>query len=569
MKRTTRKTAALFLCLAMLMLVAGSLATALAEDNAAAKPADNAAPVADIAAAAAPAAAPAAEAPKPDPTGANAGTISDTLGAAANAPTDNDVKLMGKAEPLAVKLADVVGHNKISINMVWALVCGFLVMFMQVGFAMVETGFTRAKNASHTMAMNVVIYIIGILAYWAIGFAIHMGGSGGNAAIGGGAVLNNEFVIHLFGKDFGLFGTKGFFLGNGVYDVAVFTLFFFNMVFMDTAATIPTGAMAERWKFSAFVVYGVFMAGFIYPLYANWVWGGGWLSQLGKNFALGHGHVDFAGSSVVHMTGGVCALIGAKVLGPRLGKFNKDGSPNPIPGHHIPMAVVGTLILAFGWFGFNPGSTLAGTDLRIAVVVVNTMLASAAGGLSAMLYMWLRFGKPDVSMTCNGLLAGLVAITAPCAFVTAPASVLIGLIAGVLCCVAVFFVERTLKVDDPVGAVAVHGANGIWGVLSLGLFADGKYGDGFNGVAGTVKGLFYGDASQFTAQIIGTVTNIVFVAAASYIVFKLIDLIIGMRVSPEVEMDGLDQHEVAVAAYPDFNVRTTPFRASSSFGKEE
>ncbi len=528
MKRHLRKWTKLVLCLTALLLAAGTILPAMAAD-----------------------------APKPDPTGANSGTISDTIGAAANAPTDNDIKLYGKSEPLALKLGDVIGHNRVAINMVWTLVCGFLVMYMQVGFAMVETGFTRAKNASHTMAMNIMIYVIGVLSYWLIGFALQMGGGGGNALLGGGGVLNGEFVVKLFGKDFGLFGTKGFFLGENVYDTAVYTLFLFNMVFMDTAATIPTGAMAERFKFSAFLVYGFFMAGIIYPLYANWVWGGGWLAQLGNNFGLGHGHVDFAGSSVVHMTGGVCALVGAWVLGPRLGKYNKDGTANAIPGHHIPMAVVGTLILAFGWFGFNPGSTLAGTDLRIAVVAVNTMLASAAGGLSGAIYMWIKYGKPDLSMSCNGLLAGLVAITAPCAFVTAPAAVLIGLIAGALCCFTVFFLDRKIRVDDPVGAVAVHGANGAWGVLALGLFADGKYGDGFNGVKGTVTGLLYGDASQFFAQVIGMVTNIVFVAIASFITFKIIDLIIGMRVSEEVEMVGLDQHEVAVEAYPDFNTRKT------------
>lgn len=546
MKIHLRKWTKWMLCLSALLLVAGTVLPAMAADEV--KPGDNAA------AAAARAAAPA---PVPDPTGANSGTISDTIGAAANAPTDNDIKMYGKSEPLALKLGDVIGHNRVAINMVWTLVCGFLVMYMQVGFAMVETGFTRAKNASHTMAMNIMIYVVGVLAYWMIGFAIQMGGGGGSALLGGGGVLNGEFVVKLFGKDFGLFGTKGFFLGENVYDTAVFTLFLFNMVFMDTAATIPTGAMAERWKFSAFMVYGFFMAGLIYPLYANWVWGGGWLSQLGNNFGLGHGHVDFAGSSVVHMTGGVCALIGAWVLGPRLGKYNKDGSANAIPGHHIPMAVVGTLILAFGWFGFNPGSTLAGTDLRISVVAVNTMLASAAGGLSGAIYMWIKYGKPDISMSCNGLLAGLVAITAPCAFVSAPAAVLIGLIAGALCCFMVFLLDRTIRVDDPVGAVAVHGANGAWGVLALGLFADGKYGDGFNGVKGTVTGLFYGDASQFFAQVIGMATNIVFVAIASFIVFKIIDLIIGMRVSEEVEMVGLDQHEVAAEAYPDFNTRKT------------
>ncbi len=550
MKSHLRKWTKWMLCLAALMLVAGTILPAMAADEP--KPGDNAA-----SAAAAPAAPAAAPAPVPDPTGANSGTISDTIGAAVNAPTDNDIKMYGKSEPLALKLGAVIGHNRVAINMVWTLVCGFLVMYMQVGFAMVETGFTRAKNASHTMAMNIMIYIVGILAYWLIGFALQMGGGGGNAGLGGGGVLNGEFVVKLFGKDFGLFGTKGFCLGENVYDTAVFTLFLFNMVFMDTAATIPTGAMAERWKFSAFMVYGFAMAGIIYPLYANWVWGGGWLSQLGNNFGLGHGHVDFAGSSVVHMTGGVCALVGAWVLGPRLGKYNNDGTANAIPGHHIPMAVVGTLILAFGWFGFNPGSTLAGTDLRIAVVAVNTMLASAAGGLSGAIYMWIKYGKPDLSMSCNGLLAGLVAITAPCAFVTAPAAVLIGLVAGALCCFSVFFLDRKIRVDDPVGAVAVHGANGAWGVLALGLFADGKYGDGFNGVKGTVTGLLYGDASQFFAQVIGMVTNIVFVAIASFITFKIIDLIIGMRVSEEVEMVGLDQHEVAVEAYPDFNTRKT------------
>jgi Amt family ammonium transporter len=295
----------------------------------------------------------------------------------------------------------------------------------------------------------------------------------------------------------------------------------------------------------------------IYPLYANWVWGGGWLSKLGSNFGLGHGHVDFAGSSVVHLTGGVLALVGAKILGPRLGKFSKDGTPNAIPGHHIPMAVVGCFILAFGWFGFNAGSSLAGTDLRISVIAVNTMLAGAAGSFSSMLYMWLRYGKPDISMAANGLLAGLVAITAPCAFVTAPAAVLIGLIAGLLLCGAVLFVERTLKIDDPVGAVSVHGVNGAWGVFALGLFADGTYGDALNGVEGSVTGLFYGDASQLAAQCIGILANIIYVGLIGYVVFKLLDVTIGLRVDPEQEAEGLDQYEVAVIAYPDFNIRSS------------
>ncbi|MGD0844199.1 MAG: ammonium transporter [Geobacteraceae bacterium] len=474
-------------------------------------------------------------------------------------PKGDEIDKTGKNELLAAKLVNAIDHNRISINFTWTLVCGFLVMFMQVGFALVETGLCRAKNASHTMAMNMMIYCIGILGFWACGFAIQMGGVGGLPTLGGGQVLNGEFSFSLFGKSFGLFGTKGFFLSGGAYDMAVFAAFLFQMVFMDTAATIPTGAMAERFKFSAFCIYGFLMAGLIYPLFANWVWGGGWLSALGANFGLGHGHVDFAGSSVVHMTGGVCALAGALVLGPRIGKFAKDGSARPIPGHHIPMAITGTLILAFGWFGFNTGSTLAGTDLRIGVIAVNTMLASAAGAFSAMLCMWIKYGKPDLTMSANGLLAGLVAITAPCAFVNSVAAVGIGLFAGVLCCVSVFFFERIVKIDDPVGAISVHGACGAWGVLALGLFADGTYGNGFNNVKGMVKGLFYGDSGQFFAQCIGTLTNIIYVFAISYTIFRLIDLTIGMRVSPEVELEGLDRPEVAVEAYPDFNQRKTSF----------
>jgi ammonium transporter, Amt family len=495
--------------------------------------------------------------PKPDPSGSNTGGIGDIVGASAGAPTADEIKAMEAAEPLAAKVADAVGKNRISINTVWTLICGFLVMFMQAGFAMAETGFTRAKNAGHTMAMNLMVYALGMLGYWLCGFALQMGGAGPFATLGGGGVLDAEFTISIFGKEFGLFGTKGFFLSGDSYDVAVFSMFLFQMVFMDTTATIPTGSMAERWSFKSFVFYGIIVGALIYPLYANWVWGGGWLAKLGSNFGLGHGHVDFAGSSVVHLTGGVLALIGAKLLGPRYGKFAKDGTPNAIPGHHLPMAVVGCFILAFGWFGFNAGSTLAGTDLRIGVVAVNTMLAGAAGAFSSMVYTWLRFGKPDISMSANGLLAGLVAITAPCAFVTAPAAVLIGIIAGVLLCWAVVFVERTLKIDDPVGAVSVHGVNGAWGVLSLGLFADGTYGDGWNSVKGTVTGLFYGDGGQFAAQCIGILANIVYVGVIGYIVFKLLDVAVGLRVDPEQEAEGLDQYEVAVIAYPDFNIRSS------------
>ncbi|HTG00272.1 MAG TPA: ammonium transporter [Nitrospirota bacterium] len=535
-----KSTVAIMMCLMLASMLA---AVAIADEPAAPAPAPAAA-------------APAAPALLPDPSGANTGGAADVVGASAGAPTADDLKNLGPKEPLAAKLADVIGHNRIAINIVWTLFCGFLVMFMQAGFAMVETGFTQAKNAGHTMAMNFMVYPLGMLGYWICGFALQMGGVGAGTLSGGTGLLTNEFTIHLFGKDFGLFGTTGFFLSGVSYDAAIFALFLFQMVFMDTTATIPTGSMAERWNFKSFVVYGFIIGGLIYPLYGNWVWGGGWLSQLGKNFGLGHGHVDYAGSSVVHMVGGVCALAGALVIGPRIGKY-RDGKAMAIPGHHIPMAIVGTFILAFGWFGFNAGSSLAGTDLRIGVIATNTMLASAGGAFASMMYMWFKYGKPDISMIANGMLAGLVAITAPCAFVTAPVAVLIGAIAGVLVCISVFFIDRTLKIDDPVGAISVHGVNGAWGVISLGLFADGAYGDGLNGVAGGVKGLFYGGGSQFAAQLIGTATNIIFVFIASYIMFKVLDMTIGLRVPPDVEQEGLDQAEVAVSAYPDFQTRHT------------
>src|SRR6266403_2047215 len=354
-----------------------------------------------------------------DPSGANTGGAADITAAKAGQPTMDEVM-------------KEVGHSKVAINMMWTLITGFLVMFMQAGFAMVETGLTQAKNAAHTFAMNFLVYPLGMLGFYVLGFGIMFAGMGAIGTMGGYAGLNHEISISLFGKDFGLFGGTGFFLTGGAYDVGVFALFLFQMVFMDTTATIPTGAMAERWKYSAFVIYGLLVGSIIYPLFGNWVWGGGWLSTLGKNFGIGHGHVDFAGSSVVHLTGGVIALVGAWMIGPRLGKFKKDGTPVPIPAHSIPMAMIGTFILAFGWFGFNPGSTLAGTDLRIAVVAVNTMLASATGAFAATLWMWwVRAGKPDPSMMCNGMLAGLVAITAPCAFVNALAACLIGLISGI------------------------------------------------------------------------------------------------------------------------------------------
>jgi ammonium transporter, Amt family len=327
-------------------------------------------------------------------------------------------------------------------------------------------------------------------------------------------------------------------------------MFLFAAVFMDTAATIPTGAMAERWKFSAFLVYGLFMSALLYPLYGNWVWGGGWLAWLGVNAGLGHGHVDFAGATVVHMTGGVTALAGAVVLGPRLGKFRADGTIGAMPGHNLPMAVLGTLILAFGWFGFNAGSTLSAVSPRIALVAVNTMLASSAGAVSALGFVWATLGKPDLGMACNGLLGGLVSITGACAFVTPAAAVIVGLVAGVLVVWSVGLLERRLRVDDPVGAISVHGACGVWGGLSVGIFADGSFGEGWNGVPGPVRGLLFGGGGQLLAQLVGVAVNLLFVFGAAYGFFRLVDRLLGNRVPAEVELTGLDSLEMGTDAYP-------------------
>jgi Amt family ammonium transporter len=433
-------------------------------------------------------------------------------------------------------------------------------MFMQLGFALLETGLARAKNANHTMMMNIAVYGIGMLAYWLIGFSLQMGGVGAIANLGGTPPLSAEYTFNLFGKPFGIFGQNGFFLmHNGTNDVAVMVLFLFQMVFMDTAATIPTGAAVERWKFSAFAISSFVFAAFVYPLYANWAWGGGWLSNLGANFGLGKGYVDFAGSGVVHAVGGLSALAIAMVLGPRIGKFNRQGKPQAILAHDLVLVITGCLILAFGWFGFNPGSTLGAStngNLRIGAIAVNTMLASAAGMMSAMFYMWTMYGKPDASMTGNGFLAGLVAITAPCAFVNPVSAVIIGLIAGVLACVAVAYFERVMKIDDPVGAVSVHGVCGIWGVISVGLLADGRsnFGGAWNGVNGSVRGLVYGDPGQLVAQLIGVSTLIGVVFSASMVLYLVVDVFAGQRASAKSELEGLDLPEMGALAYPEFDL---------------
>jgi ammonium transporter, Amt family len=526
-----------------------------------------------------------ADDPKPDPAGTATGLAVDAQSPngtfIVNAPSDlsaddkkdkdklqayNEAKkasdeytAQARTEPLAVKLADSVGHNRVAINFTWTLMTGFLVMFMQAGFALVETGLCRAKNAGHTMAMNFMIYPMGMLGFYLCGFAFMFGGmadpmspaGGGIATMGGYAGLNHELGFMMGGKFIGLLGWKGFLLQGAGYDTAAFALFLFQMVFMDTTATIPTGAAAERWRFSAFMIYGACIGTIMYPVFGNWVWGAGWLSQMGVNWGIGHGHVDFAGSSVVHMQGGVIAFIFAWLIGPRYGKYDAAGKlKNPIVPHSIPMVMLGTFILAFGWFGFNPGSSLAATDLRIATVAVNTMLASATGAIGATLYMWwFKTKKPDPAMMCNGMLAGLVAITCPCAFVSAGGASILGLVAGVLCVESVFFFDK-IGIDDSVGAISVHGVNGAWGCLSLGLFADGTYGEGWNGVPGTVRGLFYGGGmGQFWAELIGVTVCFVTLSLLSLLVYFIAEKLVGNRVSREVEISGLDLPEMGAPGY--------------------
>jgi ammonium transporter, Amt family len=569
----------LLICMAAAMAVGGVIGN---WGNA--QEADKAAPAAET-----PAAAPAAPAlppyftpdpsaegsPWPDPTGGAAGYWTTPSASPAEAP-------VGDGDPAGLtipKLYDRVSHNLYSINFVWVLVAGFLVMFMQAGFASVEAGLCRVKNSAHTMSMNLMIYPLGCLAFYVYGFALGWGNwwngpvpPGWYPSLGPGLALLNsgwgigESAAGVF--KYGVVGTKGFCLA-GVEDVSVMTMFFFMMVFMDTTATIPTGSMAERWAWKNFCLFGLWVA-LPYCLYANWVWGGGWLAQMGVNWNLGHGAVDFAGSGVVHSMGGVIALAGAIVIGPRIGKYDADGKPRALPGHNIPLAILGTFILAFGWFGFNPGSTLAGTDLRISFVVVNTMLASVTGALATMFYLMATGKKPDPSMMLNGMLAGLVAITAPCAFVSTWAACVIGAIAGVLVVWSVVFWDN-IGVDDPVGAISVHGVNGLFGVISVGIFANGQYGAGWNSVvreawdkngatdgviSDGVRGILYGDASQLWAQLINAAVVAVFGFVMAYVWFKISNLITPIRVPAEVEIQGLDMPEMGTVGYAGFITTT-------------
>lgn len=403
--------------------------------------------------------------------------------------------------------------NAVALDTVWTLLAAFLVFFMQAGFAMVEAGFTRAKNAGNIIMKNLMDFAVGSLIYWIVGFAI------------------------MFGVDkAGVIGTTGFALMDSFehlgLSIPLEAFLIFQTVFAATAATIVSGAMAERTKFISYLIYSVVISAIIYPIVGHWIWGGGWLAKLGM--------IDFAGSTVVHSVGGWAALVGALLIGPRLGKYTKEGKANAITGHNITLGALGVFILWFGWFGFNPGSTVAGTNLDIARIAVTTNLAAAAGAVMTMIVTWFRYGKPDVSLTLNGALAGLVAITAGCAVVSPLGATVIGLLAGMLVVFSVELFDKVLKIDDPVGAISVHGVCGSFGTAMVGLFAmDG--------------GLLYGGgAGLLVTQLIGIAAVFAWTVATSFVLFGLIKITIGLRVSKEEEEIGLDIGEHGMEAYSGF-----------------
>ena len=450
-------------------------------------------------------------------------------------------------------------------NLLWVVLGAVLVIFMQAGFALVETGFCRAKHASHVVSSNFAIFGLGFVAFYLVGYAFMFGGFSlplvGFDTAPGGALIGSGQWVFLWKGGFALTDM----VGPGGAGAGALGFFLYMVAFMDTTATIPTGAMAERWKWSAFVGWGLFCGAIYYPLFGAWTWGGGWLSQLGNSMHFGYGYVDFAGSGVVHAAGGVAGLAGAIVLGPRIGKFNADKSANTLPGHHLPMAMLGTFILLFGWFGFNAASTFAATDVQFAIVAANTAIAAAFGAVAAMFWMMRMTGKPDPGMMVNGMLAGLVAITAPCAFVDPWAAAVIGLIAGVLVILAAGFIERR-GVDDPVGAIAVHGVCGSFGVLAVGIFANGTYGAGWNvttegkmfdsgkGVIGILGGDFSLGLSQLIAQAIGVVVLWTVIFGVAFAFFKIQNSVMkgGIRSLEADEINGLDLPEMGALAYPEF-----------------
>ena len=467
--------------------------------------------------------------------------------------------VMSLISPAAGAAADdattVLGKQ---VSLLWVVIGAALVIFMQAGFALVETGFCRAKHAAHVVSTNFAIFGLGMVGFFFIGFPLAFGGfsyspMGLENAVGEPLLGSGDWTF-LFQGGWGLSGVSGAALP------AVAGFFLYMMAFMDTTATIPTGSMAERWKWGSFCWWGLFCGALYYPLFAAWTWGGGFLAKTWSSMSLGAGYVDFAGSGVVHATGGLAALAGAIVIGPRIGKFGADGKPRALPGHHIPMALLGTFILLFGWFGFNAASTFSATDVQFATVALNTGLAGGFGAFAGMLWITKRTGKPDPGMMANGMLAGLVGVTAPCAFIAPWAAALIGCICAVIAIESVFFVERKLKIDDPVGAISVHGACGLFGVLAVGIFADGSYGAGWNGSAVEgVKGILYGDASQLGAQALGVLVLIGVILPLAFTFFKVQDRVSkamgkgGIRSSEDDEINGLDLPEMGVSAYPEFS----------------
>jgi Amt family ammonium transporter len=443
-------------------------------------------------------------------------------------------------------------------------------MLMQGGFALVFSGLCRAKSAGQVVTMNFMIYPLSALGFWICGFALMFGG-GSHEPVTGLAQWVLGHGPHDLDKVWGsgMFGRRGFFLSSFGADSNVFRLFFFQAALVAVAAAIPIGAMAERWRFPNFVWYGFWAGALPIAVFGGWVWGGGWLAQLGRDLNLGHGFVDFAGASVVHMAGGIIGLAGAAMLGPRLGKYSRDGRPRPMPAHNLVSLAIGTLILAFGWLGLNLGPALAETPERVPVIAVNTLLAAAASTLATYAMVMIKFRKPDPSMLCNGMLAGLVAISGPCAYVNPAGAFIVGLVAGILVVYSVLFLEGKIRVDDPVGAISVHGVSGAWGVLSLGLLADGSFGAGLNGVHSTVKGgqeigvtgafgMVFGspanDWGQLGAQALGAVTCLVFIGIFSYVWFKISGFITPMRSRREDEIAGLDLPEMGAECYADFHL---------------
>jgi Amt family ammonium transporter len=420
---------------------------------------------------------------------------------------------------------DIAPDTKVALDTLWVMVAGMLVFFMNAGFATLETGLCRAKNAVNILAKNFIVFAVSSIAFWAIGFAI-MFGDGSNLFGASGWLLQGADNSPATGDAY-----QGVFSSLNWTGVPLYAKFFFQLVFAGTAATIVSGAVAERIKFGSFMVFSLVLVGVIYAVGGHWAWGGGWLADLG--FA------DFAGSTVVHSIGGWAALAGVLILGPRLGKYMPDGSVRPIPGHNMGLATLGTFILWLGWFGFNPGSTMAADPGAIALIALNTNMAAAAGALAATATAWLQLGKPDLSMILNGTLAGLVAITAGCNVVSVGSSIVIGLIAGVLVVYAVLFFDK-VKLDDPVGALSVHLVNGVFGTLAVGLFA-------------TEGGLFFGGGFAKTVnQLIGIGAVGAFVFAASAAAWLLLKVTVGIRVSANEELEGLDTGEHGMEAYPGF-----------------